>query len=229
MRLIDLLRKTYRTIKPTPIYIDDNKRIIANYITKNPIIVEAGTCDGRDTLQMSKLWKNAQIHTFEPIPELFSKASENLRNAKNVRIYPLALSNKNGETEIHVSGGLSNGSSSILAPLKHLEVHPDVSFTQKIKIKCTTLDEWANKESIEKIDLMWLDMQGMEYNVLQACPKILKSTKAIFTEVSLIETYQGVILYPEFRKWLESCGFVVVWEELPYEDMGNVLFVRNNI
>lgn len=226
MNIINIIRKIYRTIKPSPVYIDENKHIIAQYIPKNPVIVEAGTCDGRDTLQMSQLWKDSKIHTFEPIPELFLKASINLEKAKNVRIYPLALSNINGETEIHVSGGLSDGSSSILPPLKHLDVHPDVSFTKKIKIKCTTLDDWATKEGIEKIDLMWLDMQGMEYNVLQAGTKTLKNTKAIFTEVSLIETYQGVILYPEFRKWLESCGFEVIWEDLPYEDMGNVLFVK---
>lgn len=226
MNVKNFIKRIYRTLKPARIYTDDNKKIIAKYTPKNPIIIEAGTCDARDTLQMLQQWKKSKIYTFEPIPELFSKASEKLKNTKNVKMYPLALSNINGEAEIHVSGGLSDGSSSILPPLKHLDVHPDVSFTHKIKIKCVTLDEWVKKEKIEKIDLMWLDMQGMEYNALQAGQEILKNTQAIFTEVSLIETHQGVILYPEFRKWLESCGFEVVWEDLPYKDMGNVLFVR---
>ena len=45
MNIINIIRKIYRTIKPSPVYIDENKHIIAQYIPKNPVIVEAGTCD----------------------------------------------------------------------------------------------------------------------------------------------------------------------------------------
>jgi hypothetical protein len=69
-------------------------------------------------------------------------------------------------------------------------------------------------------------MQGAEYRVLASSPEILKTVKVLFTEVSLIETYSEVLLYPEFKTWLEKQGFEMVLEDLPYDDMGNVLFVR---
>jgi hypothetical protein len=48
----------------------------------------------------------------------------------------------------------------------------------------------------------------------------------IYTEVSLVETYEGVALYPELKAFLIEQGFVVKQEQLPWPDMGNVLFVR---
>lgn len=225
--MINFLKKIIRRIlNINEVYIDDYKKLIAQYIPKNPVILEAGACDGKDTLQMATFWKNAVIYSFEPIPELFEQTKIKLKSKKNVHLFPMALSNVTGEVEINVSSGLSNGSSSILAPFKHLEMHAEVLFNTKIKTQAITLKDWSEKHFVSKIDLIWLDMQGMEFKVLEAGQEILKNTTAVFTEVSLIETYHGVMLYPEFRLWMEDRGFKVIFEDLPYKDMGNVLFVR---
>ena len=80
--------------------------------------------------------------------------------------------------------------------------------------------------NIDHIDFMWLDMQGAEYQMLKKSKIILPTVKVIFTEVSLLQMYEDCPLYPEFRAWLESEGFEVVAEQLPWKDMGNVLFIR---
>jgi hypothetical protein len=70
-------------------------------------------------------------------------------------------------------------------------------------------------------------MQGYEMKMLQASQQILPKVKAIHTEVSTKEIYEGVSQYPEYRKYLESIGFKVKIEAIPKGwDMGNVLFVR---
>jgi FkbM family methyltransferase len=209
-----------------PVYIDDDKYRIQNYLRENPVILEAGAFDGKDTLQMASLWPNAKIHTFEPVPQLFKALQNKLSAVKNVHVYPYALSDRTGPIDLYISSGMSAGSSSILSPLKHLDAHPEVKFENKQKVEAYTIDDWAKKNEITSVDLMWLDMQGAEYRVLASCPEILKTVKVLFTEVSLIETYKEVLLYPEFKKWLEKQGFEVVMEDLPHHDMGNVLFVR---
>ena len=90
------------------------------------------------------------------------------------------------------------------------------------------LTEKIDKEAIDHVDFLWLDMQGHELAVLKASPRMLNSARAIHTEVSLKETYRGVPLYPEFRHWMENKGFKVVREALPWPDMGNVLFVNRS-
>jgi tRNA isopentenyl-2-thiomethyl-A-37 hydroxylase MiaE len=129
---------------------------------------------------------------------------------------------------MYVSGGVSDGSSSLLPPKDHLADHPDVTFEKKIRVECTTIDEWIKSNNIEKVDLLWLDMQGHELNALKAGLVTLEKVQAVYTEVNLKEVYDGAPLYGELREWLEERNFKVEVEEIPWEDGGNVLFVRRS-
>jgi len=83
-----------------------------------------------------------------------------------------------------------------------------------------------SKNNVDRIDFLWLDMQGYEPLMLQSSKKILKTVKVIYTEVNHKELYKGAILYPEFKQWLEKQGFTLVKTCFPFEDWGDALFVR---
>jgi len=198
------------------------KWYISMYLPKNPIILEAGACFGEDSVEMAKLWTNSKIYAFEPINETYKKLKQNTNSCKNIFCYNLALSDHNGITKMFVGGD----SSSILKPKEHHKFYPEVTFDTTQKVETLTLDSWAEKNNVKKIDFLWLDMQGAELKVLKASKKILKTVKVIYTEVSLVEYYEGTPKYYELRTWLESKGFRVVREEIPSLYGGNVLFVK---
>lgn len=201
-----------------------SKEYIAKFLPSDPVILEAGADTGSDTVEMNKLWPDSIIYAFEPIPVSFLKLVDLTKNYKNIHCFNLALSNKNGKDLMNLSNTLS--SSSLLKPKEHLNQHPEITFEKKIEIDTTTIDQWAIKNKISKIDFMWLDLQGIELEVLKSSESILKNVKVIYTEVSLIENYEGTALYEELKDFLISRGFRVDKEELPWQDMGNVLFVR---
>lgn len=203
-----------------------SKKVIAQYIPGNPVIVEAGAHIGLDTEELAKYYPDGKIYAFEPVPDLFLQLSERTRPYKNIHCFPLALSNQVGEAVMYISSGVSDGSSSLLPPKDHLTDHPDVMFEKQIHVECTTLDEWVKLNNIENVDLLWLDMQGHELNALKAGSAVLEKVQAVYTEVNLKEVYDGAPLYSELREWLEGQNFMVKVEEIPWEDGGNVLFVR---
>ena len=202
------------------------KSHITRFLPSNPIIVEAGAHNGSDTIEMSKTWPEGTVYAFEPIPEIFDRLVRRTRGLNNVHLFPLALSDKTGTANIFVSSGPSDGSSSLMAPKEHVLVHPDVHFKKTIVIRTITLDVWAKENGIERVDFLWLDMQGYELAMLKASSRILQTVRVIHTEVSLKELYEGVPLYSEVRKWLDERGFRVEREELLWADSGDVLFVR---
>ena len=210
-------------LKFTP---SEEKQLIAQYLPQNPIIVEAGAHVGFDSAQMARYWKKGQLFCFEPIPHIYNQLLENTRYYKNIKTYKLALGEKNGKSDIYVSQGAQNASSSLLAPQDHLEIYPDIKFDEKIEIETVNLDDWAKQAGVSKIDFMWLDLQGFEFPVLNSAPNILKTVTAIYTEVHTQETYTGVTQYVELRQFLEKVGFEVKHEDLSYQEGGNVLFVR---
>lgn len=203
-----------------------NKNLLEKYLPNNPVIIEAGAHGGFDTVELALRWPQGKIYAFEPVPTLFKELLKKTIGFHNVFCSPLALSSISGFAQFHISGGTSDGSSSLLTPHKHLDFHPSVSFNQTIIVQTITLDEWAQQNKITQIDCLWLDLQGSELEVLKASPKILQTVKVIHTEVSLIELYKGVPLYSEIRTWLGQQGFSVVKEDIPWQDAGNVLFVR---
>ena len=205
-----------------------SKQYLLDIVPKNSIIVEAGAHIGSDTMELSQILPNSQIHAFEPVPSVYEKLVRNTKHCRNVTCYPLALGEQSGRAKIFVSSGRSDASSSLLPPKQHLEDHPDVFFQTEIEIQTITLNDWMTQYQLPRVDLLWLDMQGYELAALKSGWKALATASAIYTEVNLVETYAGAPLYSQVREWLADQGFEVRREELPWHDAGNVLFVRRS-
>jgi 2-O-methyltransferase len=208
--------------------------IVAPYLPKNPNVLEAGAFDGADSVVMSKVWPSGTIFTFEPAPDLYQRLLKRVKSQRNVFPYPFALGDKKSVATFHISNNdndleHTSMSSSLLAPKEHLVHAPEVVFEKEVPVFVTTIDEWARDYGIDHIDFMWLDMQGSELQALQASPNILKTVKAIYTEVEMVEAYEGQSLFKDVRRWLESQGFTLVATTFNIRNpnwFGDALFIR---
>jgi FkbM family methyltransferase len=201
------------------------KRDIARFLPAAPQVVEVGSHVGLDTEAMACRWPKGTIHAFEPVPALYEQLAARVRRRGNVTTYRLAVAGTSGELTMNLSGGRSDGSSSLLRPLDVRKFHPDVTFEETIAVRSTTLDEWAKQHAVEP-DMLWLDAQGAELQILQAAHSTLMSVRAIYTEVSIAENYADGALYPELKSFLRGHGFSPVIERIAWADGGNVLFAR---
>lgn len=203
----------------------------AVFLPENPIIVEAGACRGGDTQKMANLWSKGIIHAFEPLPEHFATLTKNTSELSNVICYKYGLGIQNGTFPFHVSerNGKMMNSSSLLSPKEHLNWCKDIIFSEVISIDVLTLDAWAKKYNVYYVDFMWLDLQGSELDVLKACPKLLKTVKAIWTEATYGEMYKECARYPQLKQFLENEGFTFVCTSGGLEFMFDALFVRNDV
>ncbi len=193
------------------------------------VVMEAGASGGEDTVEWARVNGVTKIYAFEPEPKSFETLKTKTAPFNNVSLSSLGLGKQKGEHTFYISTnenapGSLGVSSSIKEPLEHLSFHPGIKFEESCTIQIVNLDQWAAEHHVEAIDIAWLDMQGGEFDVLASSPRMLATMKVIFTEVSLKPMYKDAPLYMEFRKWLESNGFEVVEEILPWEDMGNVIF-----
>jgi FkbM family methyltransferase len=197
--------------------------LIHRILPYDPIIVEAGAQFGEDTAWMSQTWAQGKIYAFEPVPESYFQLEMVAKNSSNIFTYPIALSDMIGEVQMYLAGGAS----SILKPSESFNrdyFHSDLD--HPITVQCTTLDEWAKKNKIEKVDFLWLDMEGNELRALKGAPNILKTVTLIYTEVNLQKFWEGAVLYEELKLWLEGQGFVEIWKDIVPDWHGNVLFIR---
>jgi FkbM family methyltransferase len=205
-----------------------SKRIILSYLPTNPIILEAGAHIGIDSEYFAKRFKRSQIFALEPVPELFQKLGIRMSGYSNCKLFQIGLADFSGSSRIHLSSGASDGSSSLLIPKEHFMIHPEVKFEAAVDIQVQTLDDFLLTHNIEAIDLLWLDIQGLEPAVLRKSYKALRKIKLIHTEVNFIENYTGAELFGEFNFFLKSQGFKLLKLNKDYKDAGNALYLNNS-
>jgi len=208
-----------------------NKELLKEFLPDNPIILEAGAYDGNDTIDFISKFPNCTIYAFEPIYSIYKKLNKNVQSYKNIITFNLALDDVSKYKDMYVSSGYSTQSSSLMKPLEHLNKFPDCKFDTKEIVQTITINDFIQEIDVERIDMMWLDLQGNEYKVLSQADKILHTTKCIYAEYSLIEFYEGLMLHDDFTKHMNELGFIEKYRYSQYDELGcgNSLYVRRDI
>lgn len=191
-------------------------------------ILEAGASDGVDTLKLARRFPRHEIFAFEPVREQFEHVQEQVQGLSNVHVFNLALSDTNEVAEIYVgrSGkGLEGmGSSSLLSPNLHIREFPEIEFRNKQQVKSRTLKSLVGECGINLIDLMWLDVQGYELKIIESSSEVVSQyVNLIHLEVSRVQLYDGMPLFPEVKKKLKALGFRSILTRVGRVS-GNILF-----
>ena len=91
-----------------------------------------------------------------------------------------------------------------------LENDPDYGKTNpqfEIDVGCIRLDDFINRESIKKIDLLCIDLQGYELNALKSLGEYVHNVKYIITECSITSTYENGTSYKDLHDYLLKFNF----------------------
>ena len=214
---------------------DRQLKLIGKYLPNNPTIIEAGAHDGRDTIRMKRKWPNATIYAFEPRQDVFDQLAQKAKNHTSIHLYQLGLSDHSGVQKFYLSCPQKNSNykadaqSSLFPPelenwgkkLKEM-----IDFKETIDVSVTTLDDWAREQNIKHIDFLWLDLQGNEFQVLNASPYVFSLVSVIKTEVSRKPLYKGTLPYSQFKEWFIKNGFTCIQEPRGH---GDAIFVRKSV
>lgn len=190
---------------------------------KNPCIVELGAHTGEEENWFSDAAQGKLRHIMvEPdtrnVKHLLDKPTGTDR-----RVIIAAVSRENGTAEFHFSDNPrenNHASGSLKRPTGHLEHLPWISFPHTGMVQTITLDTLFEWEKLDRIDLLWVDIQGAEKDMLAGGTKALEKTRYIFMEAEDIELYEGEALKPELIALLP--GWTLV------EDFGSNILLRND-
>lgn len=128
-------------------------KLTLNYpLTKNSLVVDVGAYKGEFTEKLNNKF-HCRIYALEPITEYYEYLTNKFSNHPNVRIYNYGLLD---ETKSMMISSLEAGSSIF----QRLEG----STNNEVLIK--SVKEFFDEEKIEEIDLLYLNIEGSEYKLL---------------------------------------------------------------
>lgn len=211
-----------------------DKKIFRDIVNKdNPVILDIGCYDGKDSSSFLIEFPKAQIHAFEADPrsiELFRKN----KDSSKISLNEFAISNKDGFIEWHASDSETrrhyedqqnwSASSSIKKPVKHLEIFKDVYFQKPTMVKSQRLDTWFLKSELNQIDIIWADVNGGEKEFLEGARETIRHTRCIFMEFCENNLYEDCIGLEQVKIMLADFEVVGIYNF--YGNFGNVLLKR---
>ena len=169
-------------------------------------IIDVGANIGQFGVAAAKLFDEAHVHSFEPIPECITKLEKNAAKLKNLTVYPYALGDEVGETTININT-LSYSSSLLHLAPAHIKAFPEAKECGSAQIKVSTLDQVFSKIDFPTPALLKIDVQGYEAHVIKGGLETLGRIDHIVLETSFKPMYEGESVFMDIAELMSGNGF----------------------
>jgi len=182
------------------------------------IILDVGANTGQFAGNVRKAGYKGEIVSFEPLTEAFSQLEKRTENDKKWIAEKIGLGDFDGESVINISQNLV--SSSILNIKKeHTDAEPESKYIAQEKITIRKLDSIFSKyEQVGRNLFLKIDTQGFEKEVILGAVNSLKKITGLQVEMSLVECYDGEMMYDDLKNLIESYGFGLYYLEPGFSD-----------
>lgn len=195
-------------------------------MAKEPVIFDIGAADGGVAKIYRQRFPLAFIHCFEPLPESFARLERSLGAAPRTFCHPSAVADLQGSALLNANR--STATSSLLRTDGR-----GASFwgggvldtSAQVTVQTTTVDAFCAAARIEHIDILKMDVQGLEYAVLQGARGMLAQQRVtlVYTELIVCPTYQGQRKLHEYFALFDGLGYDLVDFFNPIRRRGQLL------
>jgi len=155
--------------------------IISKFCKPGMIVFDVGANIGEWTLTMANgVGAQGRVYSFEPTPFLFDALNKTVvaNQLNQVIVSPYALSDKSKTMDFYIQYDenelLDARLSRLDSPADFKEWITDGKKAKKIQVKTITLDEFAVKEKLERLDFIKIDAEGYESAIVEGGLTVLK-------------------------------------------------------
>jgi len=155
--------------------------IISKFCKPGMIVFDVGANIGEWTLTMANgVGAQGRVYSFEPTPFLFDALNKTVvaNQFNQVIVSPYALSDKSKTMDFYIQYDenelLDARLSRLDSPADFKEWITDGKKAKKIQVKTITLDEFAVKEKLERLDFIKIDAEGYESAIVEGGLTVLK-------------------------------------------------------
>ena len=180
--------------------------------TDAAMIFDVGAHVGLAATRYRELFPQAMIHSFEPFPESFAVLQSNVRSLAPIELHATAVARSKGQAEFSVNQ--NSATNSLLASDEQARPYwrGDTPVTTgKIVVPTIALDDFAAERSIDRVDILKMDVQGGEYDVLLGAESLLQrgAIGLIYMELITAPTYVGQRRVREYLELFDNAGYVL--------------------
>lgn len=197
---------------------DRFRKQLRRHGVKAEVVLDVGSRDGLQALELRRVFPYARVFAFEARPEAAGACRANTAHFPTIQVVEGAVHN------VHrlqapffpvVSAKLPNGrvvgnegASSLFRATNDGYVE---TYEQTETLVATLrLDRWAQEACIDRFDVVWMDLQGAELLALEGMGHLLATVQALHIELTKRRMYDGQAMYDEVDAYLRANGLIQV-------------------
>ena len=221
-------------------YTIEDMRVFKSYLTQTfknkevEVIFDVGACHALESVELAKKYPNAKVYTFEANPVTYNVCLENTKGYDSISVINEAVNDYDGTCKFYPmdkdktittwEDGNQGASSLYRANGAYDFIEKYVQY--EIEVPCTRLDTFCQKNSIDKIDIIWMDLQGAELKALQSLGPLLETVQIIHTELEMNPMYEGQCLFRDVNEFLSDNGFDLEYGNTNVQFGANFIFTN---
>lgn len=155
-------------------------------LTEVKQVVDVGANHGDFSQAAGALFPDAQALLVEPLPTLHAELQRRCATHPRWRLATCALSREPGTATLHVDPAHDAIGSLAEFSEEYRRANAGSQAARTFECEVRTLDNLCQEQSISKIDLLKIDVEGFEFEVLSGGGQMLQATEALILEISLV-------------------------------------------
>lgn len=195
------------------VFVDREYRFDAD--TPTPFVIDGGAHIGVGVLFFKWCYPGARVVAFEPNPDVFALLERNVRRngLTDVRLVNAALAGTTGEIDFYAQRGTCRERTWGGAAVRNRWLELDPAASRTIRVPAVRLSAYVDRP----VDLLKLDVEGLEAEVLAEAEPVLHRVRSIVLEFhgsstnpsNSLERVLGVLARSGFVSAIEQRGEVV--------------------
>ena len=152
-------------------------------LTNIDVVVDIGSMDGKNSLYFRNILPHASLYAFEANPDNYNIMLKNdFLRVNGVKCENMGISNKTSSKIFYCTksnypdGSINRGTSSFLK-------HPSLKIEKEVEVKTIRLDEYFKEINEDRNIALWIDVEGLAFEVLQGIEKLRKNVKIVHVEL----------------------------------------------
>jgi FkbM family methyltransferase len=193
-------------------------------------LIDVGANIGQTSHEFSQCFKDASIHTFEPVSGTYEQLLANTRELRNVTSHRLAVGSSLGTATIWLQA--NNQTNSLNSGL-------NVQTGRSETVTVTTLDAFTALHGIRDVDVLKTDTENSDLEVIEVAESLLREGRVSFvlSEVGIAKSDSGhTNLFDLSERLLkDNVDLMGIYDRLYHEKCPrvrswcNALFIRRDL
>jgi len=174
------------------------------------VVFDIGANVGDVSLYMLHYFSRATVFGFEPCAATYERLLSNVKSAGYLERYrPFRLGFYDQETEGTLQVTSAHGANSLVAAGDEYRImNPHVTTVATEQIPLMRLDDFVAREGIRHIDLVKIDVEGVEQQVLRGgVETFANKVDTVVMEISFVRCPRADGEYIRLFQLLHDCGF----------------------